>query len=175
VIEEQSSAIDDANPGTTAGFAIRRANVGDMPGILHCLHTAFEPFRKEYTHAAFADTVLTRKSLRQRLDSMCVFVAVSQAGAVIGTIGCATLDAVEGHLRGMAVLPEWRGTGLAAALLAEAEAELRGCGCTFVSLDTTEPLTRAVSFYEKQGFRPSGRVTDFFGMPIFEYVKRLHR
>ena len=42
-----------------------------------------------------------------------------------------------------------------------------------VSLDTTEPLRRAVRFYERHGFRPSGRVSDFFGMPLFEYVKEL--
>ena len=39
--------------------------------------------------------------------------------------------------------------------------------------DTTEPLRPAVRFYERNGYRASGRVTDFFGMPIFEYVKRL--
>jgi len=38
--------------------------------------------------------------------------------------------------------------------------------------DTTEPLRPAVRFYERNGYRASGRVTDF-GMPLFEYVKRL--
>ena len=40
-------------------------------------------------------------------------------------------------------------------------------------LDTTEPLQRAVRFYLRHGFRASGRVTDFFGMPLFEYLKIL--
>ena len=35
------------------------------------------------------------------------------------------------------------------------------------------PLQRAIRFYERNGYRPSGRVADFFGMPLFEYVKPL--
>jgi hypothetical protein len=42
-----------------------------------------------------------------------------------------------------------------------------------VSLDTTEPLERATQFYEAQGFRRTGRVSDFFGMPLHEYAKAL--
>jgi len=30
-------------------------------------------------------------------------------------------------------------------------------------------LRRASSFYEKNGFRKSGRVIDFFGMPLSEH------
>jgi GNAT superfamily N-acetyltransferase len=71
----------------------------------------------------------------------------------------------------MAVLPSWQGSGVAAALLQHAESELANQGCTFISLDTTEPLRAAMRFYEKNGYRRSGIVTDFFGMPLFEYVK----
>ena len=38
---------------------------------------------------------------------------------------------------------------------------------------TTEPLERAMRFYEKHGYRRSGRVTDFFGMTLHEWVKSL--
>jgi len=34
-------------------------------------------------------------------------------------------------------------------------------------------LQRAIRFYTKHGFSPSGRVTDFFGMRLYEYVKLL--
>jgi hypothetical protein len=40
-------------------------------------------------------------------------------------------------------------------------------------LDTTEPLQRAMGFYEKHGYRRSGKVSDFFGMPLVEYQKVL--
>ena len=29
----------------------------------------------------------------------------------------------------------------------------------------------AIRFYERNGFHPSGKVTGFFGMPLYEYVK----
>jgi GNAT superfamily N-acetyltransferase len=73
----------------------------------------------------------------------------------------------------MAVLPTWQGAGVAALLLDAAERELRDQRCSLVALDTTEPLRRATRFYEKHGYRASGRVSDFFGMPLFEYVKDL--
>ena len=73
----------------------------------------------------------------------------------------------------MAVLPAWQGAGVAALLLDAAERELRDKGCSLVTLDTTEPLERATRFYEKHGYRPSGRVSEFYGMPLFEYVKVL--
>jgi len=60
-------------------------------------------------------------------------------------------------------------------LLEHVEEELRRRGCARISLDTTMPLKQAVSFYERNGFQPSGSVSDFFAMPLFEYVKRLKR
>jgi hypothetical protein len=40
-----------------------------------------------------------------------------------------------------------------------------------VTLDTTEPLKKAIRFYLRHGYKPSGIVKDFFGMPLFEYEK----
>ncbi len=110
------------------------------------------------------------------MREMCVLVALSRTadseGKIAGTIGCKA-NGEEGHLRGMAVLPEWQGTAVASALLAAAEAELRNAGCKYVTLDTTMPLQRAIRFYERHGFAASGRVADFFGMELFEYTKQL--
>jgi GNAT superfamily N-acetyltransferase len=104
---------------------------------------------------------------------MAVFVALTPTGEIVGTIGCSLVSAEEGHIRGMAVHGEWQGGGVAAQLLAAAEFELRSRHCHRVSLDTTAPLERAMRFYEKNGYRRSGKVGDFFGMPLFEYVKNL--
>jgi len=115
--------------------------------------------------------VLTVDSIQNRLQEMCVYVAVC-GNEIIGTIGCKVVGE-EGHLRGMAVLPQWQGTGVALALLQRAEARLRRDHCKRVTLDTTEPLKRAVRFYEKQGFNATGRGSDFFGMRLYEFVKSL--
>lgn len=152
-------------------FQIRKANHADAGGILDCLAAAFAPYRSQYTPKAFADTVMNADSLQRRMSEMCLFVAVS-GGKVVGTIGC-SISGTEGHLRGMAVLPKWQGTGVAVALLQAAEAELSQNECRRVTLDTTEPLTRAIQFYETSGYAASGRVTDFFGMRLYEYSKGL--
>jgi ribosomal protein S18 acetylase RimI-like enzyme len=152
---------------------IRKATSQDVPGILECLRAAFEDYRHLYTPAAFLDTVLTSEIIQVRLAKMVVFVAVNSTSEISGTIACEVLKPGEGHLRGMAVLPAWRGTGLARQLLSRAESKLHSRNCARITLDTTEPLLRAMSFYEKLGYRRSGRVSDFFGMPLIEYEKTL--
>lgn len=99
---------------------------------------------------------------------MAIFVAVANDGHVIGTVGCA-----EGHIRGMAVRPDWQGRGIAEDLLGAAEQHARDEGSTRVTLDTTAPLERAIRFYEGHGYRRTGNVGDFFGMPLYELAKDL--
>ncbi len=154
-------------------ISIRRASSNDAPEILACLQAAFAPYRDFYSPAAYLDTVLTPESLRDRLVRLQVFVAENSSGQIVGTISCQAISQDEGHLRGMAVLPTCQGTGIAAQLLAHAEAELCRQNCTRITLDTTASLERAKRFYEKLGYRRSDRTTDFFGMPLFEYEKRL--
>lgn len=186
-------------------FTIRRAAPPDAPGVLACLRAAFEPFRGQYSPAALADTTLMPATVQERLASMSVFVAVTPAGDLIGTIGCHVVDpkkaghgvapghgiapakpvapaskdghgvssVKDGHIRGMAVLPAWQGRGVADELLAAVEDELRRLGCARATLDTTAPLARAIRFYQRHGYRATGRVADFYGMPLYEYAKAL--
>jgi GNAT superfamily N-acetyltransferase len=154
-------------------FSVRKAVIADAVQILDCLRESFAPFRDAYTKEAFLDTVLTPATLEHRFNIMTLFVALDQAGNVVGTVGCELTASREGHLRGMAVRSVWQGAGVAAELLHQAEAELVRRGCARITLDTTEPLRRAMSFYEKHGYRPSGGTRDFFGMPLFEYAKEL--
>jgi GNAT superfamily N-acetyltransferase len=155
-------------------FFVRRGTTADAGGILRCLRAAFETYRDRYTTDAYADTVLTSENIHLRLAAMTVLVAVTPTGETVGTIGCNVVRREEGHIRGMAVLPEWQGAGVAARLLQAAEDELRYSRCCRVTLDTTEPLRRAMRFYERNGYRRSGKVNDFFGMPLFEYLKNLN-
>lgn len=153
-------------------FTIREATPDDAPAILACLREAFEPFRIDYTPEAFLDTVLSPETLKHRLGAMTVLVAVAE-DTLIGTIGAAAEKNREGHLRGMAVRVAWQGSGVASRLLAAAEAQLLARDCHRITLDTTEPLTRAIAFYRRHGYTPTGRVQDFYGMPLYEYAKAL--
>ncbi len=145
----------------------------DADGILDCLRSAFAVYQTAYSPAAYEDTVLTTETIHQRLAEMSVYVATNEAGEIVGTIACKLIGNAEGHIRGMAVRPGWQGGGVSECLLRSVESELRDRKCSHVSLDTTAPLKRAVRFYEKNGFRFSGKVSDFFGMPLFGYVKTL--
>ena len=156
-------------------ISIRKATPDDAPGILECLRLAFEPYRESYTPSAFDDTVMSPSTIRHRLTGMSVFVAVTEAGQIAGTIGCTAVGDGEGHIRGMAVHPACAGTGLARSLLEAVEADLGERGCTRVTLDTTRPLERAIRFYVRNGFQSTGAVRDFFGMPLFEYAKDLRQ
>jgi len=154
-----------------SSLLIRKACKDDEAEILACLAAAFAPYRSEYTPDAFADTVMDAATIKRRIREMRVIIAISKE-QIVGTIGCG-VNGEEGHLRGMAVLPRWQGTALASLLLQAAEAEIRNAGCKYVTLDTTLPLQRAIRFYQRHGFVASGRVSDFFGMQLFEYRKLL--
>ena len=135
-------------------IVIRHARCADREGILGCLAAAFEPYREQYTPAAFMDTVLTRESLKERMTKMSIFVACD-GGGIAGTIAAAPEDGDEGHLRGMAVLPGREHPGLGRRLLRRALDDLAARGCRRVTLDTTAPLERAARFYESAGFSGS--------------------
>jgi ribosomal protein S18 acetylase RimI-like enzyme len=157
----------------TFPISIRSATPGDADAILRCLASAFEPYRESYTKEAYLDTVLTSETIEKRFASMSILVAVTGSGDIVGTISLQANAADEGHLRGMAVPPACMGAGVAERLLRAAEGALAARGCTRISLDTTEPLLRAIRFYEKHGYRRSGTVSQFFGMPLVEYVRIL--
>ena len=152
---------------------IRTATPGDIPAIVACLTAAFEPYRASYSPDGFHDTVLDHGTARRRLDEMTVLVAERDDGSVVGTIGYQHVGNGEGHLRGMAVLPTHLGGGIGDRLLDAAESGLRAAGCTRVTLDTTAPLTRAIRFYERHGYRATGHLGEFFGMALYEYEKTL--
>jgi len=160
---------------TGSSWTIRTATPQDAADILECLREAFQPYRSAYTPGAFADTVLSPETLDERFTTMTILVASGPDDALLGTIaaGVGHCNGAEpvGHLRGMAVRSAAQGAGTAAHLLASAESLLRERGCRRITLDTTAPLTRAIAFYRRHGYAATGRVQDFYGMPLYEYAR----
>jgi len=151
---------------------IRPATAADAAAVLACLAEAFEPFRDAYSRQGFEGSALTADTIHTRLREMDVFVAEVE-GRTIGTIATCVIPPSDGHLRGMAIVPEWQGRGIADKLLEFAELRLQSQKCSRVTLDTTSPLQRAIRFYEKHGYRATGKIGDHFGMPLYEYAKEL--
>lgn len=158
---------------TATRYMIRRAGPENLPGVVACLAAAFERHRSDYTPDAFNDTVPDLEAMTGRFQHMAIFCASGQTKVIIGTIACVVTSPGEGHVRGMAVLPEFQGLGIADGLLNAAEKELRAQACSRVTLDTTRPLLRAMRFYTRHGYTRTDRVQNFFGMPLFEYEKHL--
>lgn len=153
---------------------IRLASEWDAHHVLECLHEAFAPYRDAYTPDGFHDTVLDHRSIIERMREMTVFAAETDDGQIAGTVACGGASAAgDAHIRGMAVRPAWQGAGVAGQLLLAAEGRARSMSCTRVTLDTTEVLERAARFYERNGYRRTGVIGDFFGMPLHEFAKDL--
>jgi len=154
-------------------FTIRPALISDAEEIQACLQSAFGNFLDSYTREAFLDTVPTVEDVRGRFGHMSLFVAEDRERKVIGTVAWYRKSAQQGFLRGMAVVPQWQGKGVAQQLLQAVEEDIRTHGCSHAALDTTDPLERAIHFYEKQGYRRTGYIEDFRSMPLHEFVKEL--
>ena len=154
-------------------ITIRAAHEWDAHRVLECLHEVFAPYREHYTADAFRDTVLDHESIVNRMRDMTIFIAIDDDGEVAGTIACGHAAHAEAHVRGMAVRPRWQGLGVADELLTTAEDHARSMSCRRITLDTTEPLRRAMRFYERHGYARTGVVTEFFGMRLHEFAKDL--
>lgn len=157
--------------GDEMSMTLRDAVANDAEGILACLASAFDPYRARYTPAAYAHTILDLHSLQLRLREMSVLVALC-GKQIVGTVAFGA-KGDEGYLRGMAVHPGWQGSGVASILLDRADKALRQRDCRLVTLGTTEALERAGRFYRRAGFVPSGKIVEFFGMALYEYIKYL--
>lgn len=158
----------------TKDIIIRRATKKDSEAVHETLLAAFEKYQSYYSPKGFTDTVLSKEMAKDRIKEMNVYIAVEKEGKIIGTIGWQKLNDSEGHIRGMGVIPNWQGKkGPAKLLLQQVEKDAKKEGCIILTLDTTEVLKRAQHFYEKNGFRKTGKIGDFFGSLIHEFEKKL--
>jgi predicted GNAT family N-acyltransferase len=93
------------------------------------------------------------------LDAQCVHaIAYAEGGRAVGT-GRLLPD---GHIGRMAVLKEWRGRGIGAAILEALIAEARRRGDAEVALSAQ---THALAFYRRFGFKPEGEIYEEAGIP----------
>jgi DNA-binding MarR family transcriptional regulator/N-acetylglutamate synthase-like GNAT family acetyltransferase len=155
-------------PGRAGRPTIRRAVAGDADAIAGVLLRAFAEQETAFTPAAFAVSTPDPAALAERIATDPVWVA-EQDRRVVGTVSAAP-HPPSLFVRSLAVLPEARGSGLAALLLAEAERCARRLGLDRLELDTTPFQTAAARVYERFGFRPSRR-HDLHGTAMTRMVR----
>jgi GNAT superfamily N-acetyltransferase len=130
---------------------VRPADAGEIDHLAQLWHDAWHG-----SHAHLAPPELVRlrtlENFRDRLavklPDVCV---VGPAGAPLG------LCALKGdELNQLFVSPQAHGTGVAAALIADAEARLAARGVELAWLACAVGNMRAARFYEKSGWRNAG-------------------
>ena len=120
--------------------------------------------------------IRTLESFAERLHALLPDVRV--VGAPGAPVGFCALK--QDELYQMFVSPDARGSGAAAALMADAEARLAAAGVTTAWLACAIGNDRAARFYEKSGWRRAGTVTYHAEMPtgvlaldVWRYEKSL--
>jgi len=151
---------------------IRMAVPRDAPLIASVLLESFLEYKSLYTEAGFSATTPTIEQIEHRMREGPMWVAVCD-GVIVGT-GSAVQKADALYIRGMAVLPAARGSGIGERLLSEIERLAVARGYKQLLLSTTPFLSSAIQLYENFGFRRSDAGPhDLFGTPLFTMVKTL--
>ena len=92
------------------------------------------------------------------------FFIAENSKQLMGYIGIkAVID--EGYITNVAVYPQYRGIGVATALINKVFDFAKEKGLSFVSLEVRASNTQAVSLYQKTGFKEEGRRKDFYRLP----------
>ncbi len=77
------------------------------------------------------------------------------------------------HLGMFAVRPRRQGSGIGAALLAEAERRARRWGSAWIEMDVLVQRSELIAWYERRGYRPTGQTRPFpYGEPRFGLPSR---
>ncbi len=94
-----------------------------------------------------------------------LYFAAEADGKLIGTCGLQNI-AGEGEISNVAVLPTWRGRGIASDLLQMAITEGEKEGITDFTLEVREGNTAARALYDSFGFVIEGRRKAFYRDPV---------
>lgn len=107
----------------------------------------------------------TADMIRSELNNpSCLYLAAVDGDTLVGYIGVQTvLD--EGYINNVAVRPEYRRKGIAAALISLLINEARAIGLAFMTLEVRESNAPAIALYEKLGFTTVGRRKNYYEKP----------
>ena len=107
----------------------------------------------------------SEKSLREELDNdQAHFLCAVADGCVVGYIGVQEIVG-EAYITNVAVLPQFRRNGVAAALLHNLFEFANESCFEFLSLEVRKSNTAAIKLYEKAGFVPVGSRKNFYSEP----------
>jgi len=156
-------------------FEIRAARESELDALATVWYEAWQD-----GHAAVVPAELTRRRTRERFRErlQAALAEVRVAGPVGAPVGFSMLK--DDELYQLFVSARARGSGVAAVLIADAEARLAAKGVQTAWLTCAIGNDRAARFYEKCGWHRSGTVTEELDTPegtlrmdVWRYEKRL--
>ena len=151
---------------------IRKATTEDAAAISKVLLDAFLEFKKFYTDKAFAATTVSETEVLKRMEEGNVWVALKEE-QIIGTAAVVRKES-DLYIRGMAVVPEARGSQTGWKLLEHIREYAIENNFKSLLLSTTPYLPSAIHLYKKFGFEQIGEMDDsFYGTLIFRMRKIL--
>ncbi len=108
----------------------------------------------------------SEESLLTELDNENAHFLVAQADEnIMGYIGVHEIVG-EGYIANVAVSKKYRRSGVATALLSQAEKGAKERGCEFISLEVRKSNIPAISLYEKRGYTVRGERKKFYSDPV---------
>ena len=131
-----------ADPVVT--IALERADQPDVVRLIDALDAYQRPLYPAASHHGIGVQALVQ-------PNVLFAVARINTGAAVGC-GAVVLESARGELKRMFVLPAFRGTGVARALLAFLELQARAKGCALFVLETGIRQPEALAFYARAGY-----------------------
>lgn len=132
---------------------IREVQSSDVEAVVELVRTTLTEFGITFGQGADTDEQLSHLPGSYTAHGGAFFVA-EENGVIIGTAGVALLPDAPGvfELRKMYLAPSTRGKGVGQQLFDSCRRFVTAAGGRRVVLDTTEKMTAAIAFYERNGF-----------------------
>ncbi len=131
---------------------VRAIRAGDVPEVVRLVAQVLAEFGLTFGHGSTTDDEVKLLPASYTDHGGAFWVAADASGRIIGTAGVFPVDDRTLELRKMYLYPEARGQGAARLLLDACLDFARSAGATRIVLDTTHQMTRAIAFYERNGF-----------------------
>jgi putative acetyltransferase len=132
---------------------IRFVRSDDVPAVVALVRDVLAEYELRFGEGAKTDEEVTRLPASYERGGGAFWVAVNDTdGEILGTCGVFPVGPQTFELRKMYLRASARGRGLGQQLLDEAIGWVRAQGGTRIVLDTIHEMTRAIAFYESNGF-----------------------
>jgi GNAT superfamily N-acetyltransferase len=135
----------------SADVVVRAVEESDVSEVITLVTSVLAEFGLTFGIGTHTDDQLRALPSSYIADGGMFWVA-HHAGTLVGTCGVFPVEPGMYELRKMYLRPTARGLGVGRALLDVAVTWTRAQGGTSLVLDTVEQMTRAIAFYEANGF-----------------------